>query len=73
MKKKIIGICIVMLMISSAMTTIMFSEKDPVKASEEPQDPGMNLDYDWVWNDQRFCRERIKDLQRTTRLSQPRC
>ncbi len=37
-------------MISSAMTTIMFSEKDPVKASEEPQDPGMNLDYNWVWN-----------------------
>jgi flagellar basal body-associated protein FliL len=41
MKKKIIGICIVMLMISSAMTAMMFSEKDPVKASEEPQDPGM--------------------------------
>ncbi|MFA5102238.1 MAG: M20/M25/M40 family metallo-hydrolase [Candidatus Thermoplasmatota archaeon] len=49
MNKKIIGIFIVMLMISSAMTTIMFSEKGPVEASEEPQNPGMNLDYEYVW------------------------
>lgn len=45
-----IGICIVMLMVSSVMTTMIFSEDDTVKANEEPQDPGMNLDYDWVWN-----------------------
>jgi hypothetical protein len=55
MKKKIIGIFVVMLMISSAMTTILFSEKGPVEASEEPQNPGMNLDYEYVWEQvQRF-------------------
>lgn len=45
MKKKIIGIFIVMLMISSAMTTILFSDNKTVKASEI-----VNLDFNYVWD-----------------------
>jgi hypothetical protein len=51
MKKKIVGIFVIMLMISSAMTTILFSNNIKVEASGgEPQGGGMNLDYEFVWN-----------------------
>jgi hypothetical protein len=51
MKKKIVGIFVIMLMISSAMTTILFSDNLKVEASGgEPQGGGMNLDYEFVWN-----------------------
>ena len=43
MKKNIIEIFIVMLIMSSAMTTILFSDNGTVQASE-----AVNLDYDYV-------------------------
>jgi len=43
-KKKMIGIFVVMLMISIVMTTILFSDDGTVEASED-----VNLDYDYVW------------------------
>jgi hypothetical protein len=50
LKKKIVGIFVIMLLISSAMTTIIVYKKGLVEASEEPQINRMNLDYNWVWN-----------------------
>jgi hypothetical protein len=52
MKKKIVGIFVVMLMISSLMTTILFSDKVEVVASGEGQQSSQNidLDFDFVWN-----------------------
>jgi hypothetical protein len=57
MKKKLVGIFVVMLLISSAMTAIIFSDNTKVEASgREPQGGGcVNLDYDWVW-------ERVQDF-----------
>lgn len=45
MKKKLIGIFVVMLIISSGLTTILFSDDGIIKASFVE-----NLDYDYVWN-----------------------
>ncbi len=45
MKKKLVGIFIFMLMISNALTTILFSHNEIVKANEV-----VNLDNDYVWN-----------------------
>jgi len=55
MKKKMVGIFVVMLMISSALTTILFSDDGTVEASED-----VNLDYDWVW-------ERVEDFANVIR------
>lgn len=61
MKKKIFGIFVIMLMISSAMTTILFSDNSKVEASGgQQQGGGVNLDYDWVW-------DRVKDFARVVR------
>jgi hypothetical protein len=49
MKKKIIGILIIMLMISSALTTILFSDDGAVKANEV-----VNLDYDYIWDEVQY-------------------
>jgi hypothetical protein len=57
MKKKLVGIFITMLLISSAMIVILFSDIAKVEASGEGQESGgsVNLDYDWVW-------ERVQDF-----------
>jgi PKD repeat protein len=52
MKKKIVGIFVIMLMISGAMTSILFSDNSKVEASGGGQQGGTSVDlpYDWVWN-----------------------
>ncbi|MBN1860026.1 MAG: hypothetical protein JW840_01040 [Candidatus Thermoplasmatota archaeon] len=57
MKKKIVGIFIIMLLISSAMTSILFSDNGKVEASGGGQQGSgrVNLDHDWIW-------ERVQDF-----------
>jgi hypothetical protein len=47
-----VGIFVIMLMISSVMTTILFSNDVKVEASGDgpPGSSGVNLDYNYVWN-----------------------
>jgi hypothetical protein len=50
MRKKIVGIIICMLLISSTTTMVLFPDTVKVEASGGgPPDEKINLDYDWVW------------------------
>ncbi len=57
MRQKIIGIIVCMLLISSTLTMVLFSDTAKVEASGGGQQGGgcVNLDYDWVW-------ERVQDF-----------
>jgi hypothetical protein len=51
MRKKIIGVFVCMLMIISAMTTILYSNNVKVEASGGGGGGnGVGLDYDFMWN-----------------------
>jgi hypothetical protein len=52
MKKKLVGIFVVMLLISSALTTILILDNGKVEASGGGQQGSgeMNFPHDWVWN-----------------------
>jgi hypothetical protein len=53
LKKKIVGIFVIMLMIFSAVTTVFYSNDGKVEASdgEQQSSVGVNLDFDWVWSE----------------------
>jgi hypothetical protein len=51
-RKKIIGIFVIMLMISSALATVLFSHNGKVEASggDQQGSQDIGLDFDFVWN-----------------------